>query len=352
MKKTITLLLLLVSQYITAQLPISEQYESFVFTLLKSLKTNNVNLYKTICASPEEYQGFADEVQRRIQNPYSYAQSGLSPYYKGYDDFVRKESAPSYQSYLNKATDRFYKLMSLKNKENIDWQNIQLKGIYLEGDDEIQVILKSFDKYFSIEIEAFHMGSWKSKSGKKLRISDGFDGYHIIRNKKEFEAGFIGAREDVLQSHERILKNAKIESEKYFLIDYNQGNNEIVENTQQVNSISTTTANKPIQVSLLNQKPSLNKCSKVFCFGEEIKKKILASIPQDKYQDLGVTGKSRIMLSFVIETDGSITNIKTLRASEELSKTISQTLTSIKSIQAGIKDNKRVRTRFSMPLIF
>lgn len=218
MMKKVIFLILIVSHNVIGQSSQQEQYEVFFKTLIQSAKTKDVTLFKTLCVTKEDYMVYSDNVKRRIDNPYQYVKSGSSKYSRSYDEYVRKQSPSSYQSYLNTVTEKFYRLRNLENKENFNWQNASLKAIYNDNDSEILIVLKSNNIYFAIEIEVYQMGT--RFYNKKTRIFDGFDGYETIGDSKQFEEWILKREKRTQQHHARLKKNAEIESEKYFTIKY------------------------------------------------------------------------------------------------------------------------------------
>ena len=109
---------------------------------------------------------------------------------------------------------------------------------------------------------------------------------------------------------------------------------------------------KPIPFALLDTQPTINNCNEPNCFGKELSDLINESVPKNRYIEFGISNPKRINLSFVIEKDGSFSNILVYRALKDFKEHIIQQLQSIKATSVGAKDGKPVRTVFSMPIVF
>ncbi|WP_340201989.1 hypothetical protein [Ascidiimonas sp. W6] len=109
---------------------------------------------------------------------------------------------------------------------------------------------------------------------------------------------------------------------------------------------------KPIPFALADVKPKIGNCKKDNCFGVELTNLLKESIPENRYIEFGITNSKRFNISFVIEKDGSITNIVVHRAFKDFKEHLIKKLQSINNIVPGQKNNEPVRTQFSIPLIF
>lgn len=71
-------------------------------------------------------------------------------------------------------------------------------------------------------------------------------------------------------------------------------------------------------------------------------------------EECGKTGvEGRVIASFVVDTDGSITNVKIVRSpNERLSKEVVRLVKSMPRWQPAMQDNKFVRSRVNLPIMF
>ena len=88
------------------------------------------------------------------------------------------------------------------------------------------------------------------------------------------------------------------------------------------------------------------------CFTREISTHVANNFNAKKASELNLTGKQKIFVSFVIDTDGSITNIQTQAPHPALAEEAEQVIRSLPNLTPGVKDGKSVRVKYVLPIVF
>ncbi|MFD2696820.1 M56 family metallopeptidase [Mesonia sediminis] len=88
------------------------------------------------------------------------------------------------------------------------------------------------------------------------------------------------------------------------------------------------------------------------CFSDKIKDFVNNNFDVGLGKRLGLTGKNRVYVRFVIAKDGSIKDVDSRASHPELQKEAERVVNSLPRMQPGMQDGKPVNVLYSLPIIF
>ncbi len=88
------------------------------------------------------------------------------------------------------------------------------------------------------------------------------------------------------------------------------------------------------------------------CFSDKIKDYVNNNFDVGLGKRLGLTGKNRVYVRFVIAKDGSIKDVDSRASHPELQKEAERVVNSLPRMQPGMQDGKPVNVLYSLPIIF
>ncbi len=115
----------------------------------------------------------------------------------------------------------------------------------------------------------------------------------------------------------------------------------------------------PIPISLVSELPVFPGCESVIdkekkfeCFQKNLSNHILRNFNNELAIEYGLTGKHKIMVTFVINTFGDVVNIKARAPHPELKKEVIKAVNSLPKMKPAQQGFKKVSVTYALPVIF
>ena len=198
--------------------------------------------------------------------------------------------------------------------------------------------------------------NWRIKDNQILigTENDGFSSMHIkvqeINGKTYFILPMIRLEMEKL-SEDKISTPKVIESksEKTENIDYSKA--ELIEKEiDKSQIIDFKDAENPPLASDCKEKWDIEKRKK--CTSKYISMHVARKFNTDLAADVGLTGKVKIMIEFVIDTNGKPINITATGGPEIMNKNAIEVIGLLPNLKPGTKDGKPINVSYKMPLMF
>lgn len=116
---------------------------------------------------------------------------------------------------------------------------------------------------------------------------------------------------------------------------------------------------EPIPVSLVSNVPVFPGCEKfstkkmkIECMSEKIKKHVIKKFNTDIAIEFGIEGRQKALVTFVVNTNGEVVNVKARAPHPELQKEVVKIVSSLPKMKPAQQGFKHVSVTYALPVIF
>ncbi|WP_412986790.1 M56 family metallopeptidase [Pontimicrobium sp. IMCC45349] len=177
---------------------------------------------------------------------------------------------------------------------------------------------------------------------------------------------------DNLTEKEKVRKQKNIEmieKDKYFhsliLADENNGFEKVIVNKErhdnfieEVIEIQKDYQDLEVPMAVIDQIPLYSKCvdlpkeEQKKCLSQEVSKYVAENFNTKLAEELGITGRHRIMVIFKIDKEGAITGVRARAPHPDLEKEAARVVASLPKMIPGKHKGKAVVVPYSLPIMF
>lgn len=116
---------------------------------------------------------------------------------------------------------------------------------------------------------------------------------------------------------------------------------------------------EPIPISLVSEIPVYPGCekfstkkAKVECMSEKIKKHVIKNFNTDVAIEYGIEGRQKALVTFVINVNGEVVNVKARAPHPELQKEVIKVVSSLPKMKPAQQGFKKVSVTYALPVLF
>lgn len=120
---------------------------------------------------------------------------------------------------------------------------------------------------------------------------------------------------------------------------------------------SPSTENNPIFLNVVEVVPAFPSCNylsdkaaRIQCLSDEINKIVTKRFDTSVVERLGLQGQTRIYVSFVVDTNGIVTDVKARAPHPQLEKEAKRVMGYIPKLIPGMQNNKPVNVIYNLPI--